>query len=46
MIQCYLKEARNGFFEVGTGAANFKPVRPRIGPNEVNLLGITYVSLV
>ena len=39
------RRARNGLFEVGTGSANFKPVRPRIGSNEVNLLNITYFLL-
>ena len=36
---------RNGLFEVGTGSANYKPARPRIGSNEVNLLNITYFLL-
>ena len=39
------RRARNGLFQVGTGSANFKPVRPIIGSNEVNLLNITYFLL-
>ena len=39
------RRSRNGLFEVGTGSANFKPVRPRIGSNEVNLLNISYFLL-
>ena len=30
---------------MGTGSANFKPVKPRIVSNEVNLLNITYFLL-